>query len=119
MTPKKELQQLIIEGIQNRKGRKTTIVDMSHIESAAARKFIIAEGTSTMHASGVADSVLEYVLKEGGIKPYNIDGLNSTEWIVIDYGDIWVHIFVPEARMRYNLEELWSDARVTDVPDLD
>lgn len=119
MTSNKELKELIIEGIQNRKGRKITIVDMSHIESAAARNFIIAQGTSAMHAAGVADSVLEYTLKEGGYKPYNIDGLNSTEWIVLDYGDIWVHIFVPESRARYNLEELWSDARLTEIPDLD
>lgn len=119
MSPNKELQQLIIEGIQERKGRHITIVDMSHIDSAAARAFVIAEGTSTMHAASVADSVVEYVREKGNDKPFNADGLVNSEWIVLDYGDIWVHIFVPETRMRYNLEELWSDARLTDVPDLD
>lgn len=113
------LQQLIIEGIQERKGRKITIVDMSSIESAAASKFIIAEGSSSMQVGAIADSVREYVQKNGDIKPYNYDGYTNSEWIVIDYGDTLVHIFVPDARSRYNLEELWNDAVITDVPDLD
>lgn len=113
------LQQLIIEGIQERKGRKITIVDMSSIESAAASKFIIAEGSSSMQVGAIADSVREYVQKNGGIKPYNYDGYTNSEWIVVDYGDTLVHIFRPDARLRYNLEELWNDAIITDVPDLD
>lgn len=111
--------QTIIEGIQERKGRGVTIVDMSAIEDAATSKFVIAEGTSKMQVSAVADSVREYVQEHTGIKPYNYDGYTNSEWIVIDYGHILVHIFVPEARQRYNLEELWADALITDVPDLD
>lgn len=114
-----DLQQLIIEGIQDRKGRGITVVDMSHIESAAASKFIIAEATSTMQAAAVADSVRDYLLEHARIKPYNYDGYANSEWIVIDYGEILVHVFIHEARERYKLEELWSDAVITDVPDLD
>ena len=119
MTQQDKLKELSIEGIQDRKGRKVTIVDMSDIEAAATSSFIIAEGTSSMQVAAIADSVREYVLEHGGIKPYNYDGYANSEWIVIDYGDTLVHIFLPEARQRYNLEELWSDAVITDVPDLD
>lgn len=119
MAETKTLQQLIIEGIQERKGRGITIVDMSDIESAAASKFIIAEGNSTMQVGSIADSVREYVQEQGGIKPYNYDGYGNSEWIVIDYGDVLVHIFIREARQRYNLEELWSDAVISEVADLD
>lgn len=113
------LQQLIIDGIQDRKGRGITIVDLSEIESAAASKFIICEGTSSMQVASVADSVREYVQKNGNIKPYNYDGYANSEWIVIDYGDTLVHVFLPEARQRYNLEDLWNDAKITEVADLD
>lgn len=113
------LQKLIIEGIQERKGKNITLVDMSSIESAAASNFIIAEGTSSMQVASIADSVREYVQEKGDIKPFNYDGYTNSEWIVIDYGDTLVHVFVPQARSRYNLEELWSDAIITEIPNLD
>lgn len=119
MTDTNLLQQLIIEGIQERKGRNVTVVDMAAIESAAASRFIIAEGSSSMQVAAIADSVREYVQEKSAVKPYNYDGYTNSEWIVIDYGDTLVHIFVPQARTRYNLEELWSDAVITDIPDLD
>ncbi len=119
MNPQENLQKLIIEGIQERKGRNITVVDMSSIESAAASNFIIAEGTSSMQVAAIADSVRDYLLEKARIKPYNYDGYTNSEWIVIDYGDTLVHIFVPEARQRYNLEELWNDAVITDIPNLD
>lgn len=119
MANSNSLQQLIIEGIQERKGKGITLVDMSSIESAASSHFIIAEGTSTMQVAGIADSVREYVQEHSDVKPYNYDGYTNSEWIVIDYGDTLVHIFVPAARTRYNLEELWSDAVITEIPDLD
>lgn len=119
MTKTDTLQTLIIEGIQERKGRNITVVDMSEIESAAASNFIIAEGSSSMQVSAIADSIREYVQDKSGVKPYNYDGYTNSQWIVIDYGDTLVHVFVPEARQRYNLEELWSDAVITEVPNLD
>ena len=119
MTDTSSLQQLIIDGIQDRKGRRITVVDLSEIESAAASRFIICEGTSTMQVSSIADSVREYLQKNADIKPYNYDGYANSEWIVIDYGDTLVHVFLPETRQRYNLEDLWSDAVITDIPDLD
>lgn len=115
----KTTEELIIEGVQDRKGRNITIVDMTAIEAAPVAKFIIAEGTSSMQVSAIADSVRDYVQRNGGTKPYNYDGYTNSEWIVVDYGDVMVHVFVPEARTRYCLEELWSDAKITDIPDLD
>ncbi len=119
MTEKNQLQDYIIEGIQERKGKKITLVDLSNIENAATRNFIICQGTSTMHVSSIADSIREYVQEETGMKPFNYDGYQNSQWIVIDYGTIYVHIFLPEYRELYNLEELWNDATITEVPDLD
>lgn len=110
---------LIVDAIQNKKGKGITIMDMSSIESAPAHEFIICEGRNPQQVSAIADNVREELLEKSGIKPYNYDGYRNSTWIVIDYGSTLVHVFVPEERDLYNLEELWSDAAVAEIPDLD
>ena len=74
MTEQKQLLDSIIEGIQERKGKKITLVDLSGIENVATQNFIICQGTSTMHVSSIADSIREYVREKTGDKPFNYDG---------------------------------------------
>ncbi|MDE7412346.1 MAG: ribosome silencing factor [Muribaculaceae bacterium] len=109
----------IINSIQEKKGKKITIIDLEDISGASADKFVICEGRSTSQVSAIADAVREDLLKNTGKKPYNYDGYRNSEWIIIDYGDIMVHIFLPEIRMHYNLEDLWSDGKFTHIHDLD
>src|SRR5574344_619057 len=116
MTEENQLVNTIIEGIQERKGKKITRVDMSAIEWATTRNFIICNGTSTMQVSAIADSIREYVQKKIDVKPFNYDGYQNSQWIVLDYGTIYVHVFLPEFRELYNLEQLWNDAVITDIP---
>lgn len=113
------LAELIISGIQERKGRKITHIDLTDVESSPAPDFFVCQGTSPTHVSAVADSVRDYLLEHGRIKPYNYDGYANSRWIVLDYGSALVHIFLPEERERYNLEELWSDGKITEIPDID
>lgn len=115
----KELRPLIIEGIQERKGRGIAVVDLSAIESAPTSEFIICQGNSTQQVASIADSVREHLLDNYGIKPYNYDGYRNSQWIVIDYGETLVHVFTRETRQLYNLEELWADAPISEIPDLD
>ena len=119
MTASKDIKELIIEGIQNRKGHSICVVDLSDINYAATGAFIIAEGNSTTHTASIAESVEEYVRENGHVKPYGVDGEEGSDWVVMDYGDVWVHIFMPETRMPYNLEDLWGDAKITRIADLD
>ncbi len=119
MTDQESLIRTIIEGIQERKGKSITHVDMTGIEWCATQHFVICTGTSTMQVSAIADSVREYVQEHAGIKPYNYDGYQNSQWIVLDYGTIYVHVFLPDVREMYRLEELWNDAKITDIPDLD
>ncbi|MDE6464649.1 MAG: ribosome silencing factor [Muribaculaceae bacterium] len=119
MSTTPDLTRLIVEGIQNRKGRGITIIDMSSIDTAATRRFVIAEGTSTTQTVAIAESVEESVREGLGLKPFGSVGANTGEWVVLDFGDTWVHIFLPPVRQHYNLEELWSDATITEIPDLD
>lgn len=109
----------IIEAITDRKGKKISLFDLNKIESAPADSFIICQGTSTSQVSSIADSIRERLQKNLDIKPYNYDGYKNSQWIVIDYGDVMVHVFLPEFRDFYNLEELWSDASITNLQDLD
>ncbi|MDE6283021.1 MAG: ribosome silencing factor [Muribaculaceae bacterium] len=109
----------IIEGIQERKGRAISVVDLSSIEAAPVSEFIICQGNSSQQVAAIADSVREYMLDNYGIKPYNYDGYRNAQWIVIDYGDTLVHVFTRETRQLYNLEELWADAPIIEIPDLD
>lgn len=109
----------IIEAITDRKGKKISVMDMAKIDAAPADSFIVCQGSSTSQVSSIADSIRDRIQKNLNIKPYNYDGYKNSQWIIIDYGDVMVHIFLPEFREFYNLEELWSDANIKNVPDLD
>ncbi len=114
-----QLRPIIIEGIQERKGHSISVVDLSDIESAPVSEFIICQGNSNQQVAAIADSVRDYLLENYGIKPYNYDGYRNAQWIVIDYGNTLVHVFTRETRQLYNLEELWADAPIIEIPDLD
>lgn len=114
-----QLRPLVIEGIQERKGRDIAVVDLTGIETAPTSEFIICQGNSSQQVAAIADSVRDYLLENYGIKPYNYDGYRNSQWIVIDYGSTLVHVFTRETRQLYNLEELWADAPITRIPDLD
>lgn len=109
----------IISAIQDKKGKNIVVIDLSSIESASTRKMIICQGNSTSQVSAIADNIRESLLDNCGVKPYNYEGYRNSQWIVIDYGDIMVHVFLPEFREFYNLETLWNDAPATTIPDID
>ncbi len=109
----------IIEAITDKKGKKISIIDLSAIESAPTGQLIICQGSNTSQVSAIADSIRDKVLEECGIKPQNYDGYRNSQWIIIDYGHIMVHIFLPQYREFYNLESLWNDAPIDNLPDLD
>lgn len=109
----------ITEGIQEKKGQKIVIADLTSIEDTICNYFVICQGNSPNHVSVIADSIHEYVRQETGNKPSAIDGYRNSQWIAMDYSDVLVHIFLPETREFYNLENLWADAKLTNLPDID
>ena len=113
------LSQAIVDAIQDRKGRGITLIDLSDLEVSAAPELVICEGSTPVQVAAIADSVREQVQERTGQKPYNYDGYRNSTWIVIDYGSVMVHIFVPEARNFYDIEQLWCDGVITKVEDLD
>lgn len=111
--------EVIISAIQDKKGRDISVLDLSKVDGAPTGKFIICTGNSTSQVSAIADNVREEVQKQTGEKPVNYDGYRNSQWIVVDYGDTMVHVFLPDTRSFYMLEQLWSDAKTTHIPDLD
>ncbi len=115
----KQMQEMIVNAIQDKKGRGISVLDLSSIETAPAMEFIICEGRTPQQVGAIADNIREELLDKARVKPYNYDGYGNAQWIVIDYGSTMVHVFTPDFRQLYNLEELWSDAKVTEIRDLD
>ena len=119
MNETERLIQQITEGIQDKKGKNIVIADLTKIEDTICKYFVICQGNSPSQVTAIVESVKDFARKENNAKPLAIDGLRNAEWVAMDYADILVHVFLPEARNFYNLETLWADAKLTQVPDLD
>jgi len=103
----------IAQSIFDKKGFNILALDVRNI-SSMTDYFIIAEGTVDRHVKAISKAI-EDALIPLGYKPWHIEGENSGDWIVIDYGDVVIHLFIPELREKYALEELWSDGKIVDV----
>lgn len=119
MNETKKLIEQITEGIQDKKGKKIVIADLTQIDDTICNYFIICQGNSPSQVTAIVESIKEFARKGAHVKPYAVDGLRNAQWVAMDYADVLVHVFMPEAREFYNLETLWADARLTQIPDLD
>ncbi len=102
--------QKVVEAMQEKKAKKIVSLDLSHITNAITKYFIVCHASSKTQVRAIYDYILEKVKKDCGVNPYNKEGYENAEWILIDYVDIVVHIFFEEIRNFYRLEELWGDA---------
>ena len=78
--------------------------------------FVIATGRTNIQVKAIADEVEEQLRTRGGIKPIGIEGATEAKWVLLDYGDLVIHVFQPEEREFYRLEKLWSDAPRLTLP---
>ena len=101
----------IIEGIDNLKGEEINIIDLRKIENSVCKYFIICSGNSNTHVKSISNSIQKHVWKETNEKPWHVEGEEISDWILLDYVDIAVHIFRKETRVFYDLESLWGDAK--------
>jgi ribosome-associated protein len=114
-----EMVQLIVEAAQDLKATHITELNLEGIESAPTSAFVVCTGRSTSQVSSIADNIREELSEKAKCKPYSSDGYRNSQWIVLDYGNVMVHIFLPDTREYYNIEDLWSDAVIKEIPDLD
>jgi len=105
----------IIEGIEEKKGIDIVKIDLTKINYSECKYFIICQGNSTVQAESIAQSVEETVKKETGETAWHKDGYKNAIWILLDYGDVMVHVFQKDARNFYDIENLWADATIEKI----
>lgn len=109
---------LIIDSIQDKKGKNVLKLDLRHLEEAPTDFFIICEGDSVPQIRAISDNIYSRLKTEARILPSYTEGKQNANWVLVDYFTTVVHIFYPETRAFYELEELWSDAKVTEFQNL-
>ncbi|MCZ2102372.1 MAG: ribosome silencing factor [Chitinophagales bacterium] len=118
-TVKEDIQTLnhwIVDAIQDIKGKNIVKLDLRKIDDAPASFFIICEGDSVTQIKAIAENVNRKLYQELDIRPNHVEGLLGAKWVLLDYFDTVVHVFYPETRLFYEIEELWGDAEITEYP---
>ena len=105
----------IVYGIENVKGLDVSILDLRDIENTVCRYFVVCTGSSNTHVSAIVSAIKKTVSKELKEKPFQTEGNENAEWVLIDYINVVVHVFQKQIREYYNIEELWGDAKTTKV----
>ena len=109
----------IIEGIRNRKGHRIVTIDLKKIKEAPVEMMIICEGWSNTQVSSIADEIDDFVRTQTHVHPLSVAGQENAEWVAMDYGTIFVHIMQREPRVFYDIEHLWADGKITELPEME
>ncbi|WP_299770017.1 ribosome silencing factor [uncultured Dokdonia sp.] len=105
----------IIEGIEEVKGQNIDILDLRDIENTVCDYFVICNGTSNTQVAAIVNSIQKIASKELKEKPWHVEGLDNSEWVLMDYVNIVVHVFQKHIREFYDIESLWGDAKITSI----
>jgi ribosome-associated protein len=113
-----DLLHTIIDAIQEVKGKEIVKIGISTLEHSVCDYFVICHGDSTTHVNAIAGSVERFTIKEHKEHPLHVEGKLNSQWILLDYGNVAVHVFQEQYRQFYNLEDLWSDGNIEHIKDL-
>ena len=106
------ISELVIHGIQEKKGNDIVRLDLRNIHSSVADCFVVCHAESSTQVKAIAHSVEEEVFKALKQDPWRKEGLQNADWIILDYIDVVVHIFKTDKREFYGIEDLWGDAEM-------
>lgn len=112
---KNELEEIvtsILDAMADKKAWEPVVLDFTKLTGTLCDTFVICHGTSGTQVAAIADHVITSVKKKTGINPWHLEGLKNAEWILIDYSNVVVHIFLEDRRRFFNLEHLWADAEI-------
>lgn len=112
------LNEAIIDAIQDVKGKNITELNLKNLDDATAEYFIVCEGESTTQVNAISRKVIKEVEEMTGERPFHVEGTSEAKWILIDYFNVVVHIFYPETRSFYDIEDLWGDAKITEYKNI-
>ena len=110
-----ELSKLVVKGMQEKKAHSIVVLNLKKVKNAVADYFIICSGNSDTQIDAIADSVEEEIYKLSRQNPWQKEGKENKEWVLLDYVDVVAHVFKKDRREFYALEELWGDAQVTHI----
>jgi len=113
----KNLLHIILEGIFRKKGQEIIELDLENINDTFCRSFIICHADSSTQVRAIAESVQEIVKQKLKTSAWNVEGTENLHWVLLDYTDIIVHVFLKPYREYYNLEDLWADAKIKTYED--
>ena len=113
MEKAKQIVKTTFHALDDKKAEDIKIIEIGKL-SVVADYFVIANGTNTPHVDALVDNVQEELAKQG-IHPARVEGVRSSGWILMDYGDVVIHIFSKEDRLFYDLERIWRDGKVIDI----
>lgn len=112
------LTELIVDCIQDIKGQNIVRMDLREIDEAPSDYFIVCEGESTTQISAIAGNIEKRLKHEHGLRASHVEGKSMSNWVLVDYFDVVVHVFYPETRRFYEIEDLWSDAKTTEYQNI-
>ncbi|PLX13557.1 MAG: ribosome silencing factor [Marinilabiliales bacterium] len=115
----KKLLSKVVSSIQDKKGKDIISIDLSKIDNSITNYFVICSASSTTQADAIYDEIMEKVHVDLNIKPFHREGYENSEWILIDYFDLVVHIFLEDVRNFYKLEDLWADGIIKRYQNVD
>jgi ribosome-associated protein len=107
--------ELILEAIREKKGHQIVSIDLSEVENSICDFFIICHGESVTQVGAIAESIEKKLKEEALTRAHHVEGIQNSQWVLLDYFDILVHVFQEEFRSFFKLEELWADGKVTRV----
>ncbi|HEX8657397.1 MAG TPA: ribosome silencing factor [Hymenobacter sp.] len=107
------LADLVVRGMQDKKASDIVVLNLKELKNAVADYFIICSANSDTQLDAVARSVEEEIEKITGESPWQTEGRTNREWVLLDYVDVVVHVFLRDRRKFYALEELWGDADIS------
>jgi len=110
-----ELIALILQGIEDVKGHDIVLLDLREIENTVCDYFIICNGTSNTQVNAIVGSIQKTVSKAIKDKPWHVEGQDNSEWVLMDYVNVVVHVFQKQIREFYDIEGLWGDAKFTEI----
>ena len=108
----KRITEVIVNGMQEKKGKDIISLDLRNISSSVSDFFVICHADSSTQVKAIADSVEDEMYKAFGEEPWHKEGFQNSEWILLDFVSVVVHIFRTEKRDHYGVEDLWGDAEV-------
>jgi len=113
-----ELVESAIKGIQEVKGKQITFLDLKNITSRISDYYLICHGDSFTQVNAIAESIQKQTKEDLNEKPWRVEGKENGQWVLLDYGNLVVHVFYHETRGLYDLENLWADAQTENIADL-